>query len=62
MIDQASAKTGKVQIVILGGGFGGVEAARYLDCDVAKRSDIEVILSAGTTSVSLAHAARGGSR
>ena len=44
MIDQASAKTGKVQIVILGGGFGGVEAARYLDRNVAKRSDIEVTL------------------
>jgi NADPH-dependent 2,4-dienoyl-CoA reductase/sulfur reductase-like enzyme len=44
MIDQASAKTGKVRIVILGGGFGGVEAARHLDRNVAKRSDIEVTL------------------
>jgi len=33
-----------VRIVILGGGFAGVEAARYLDRTVAKNSDIEVTL------------------
>jgi NADH:ubiquinone reductase (H+-translocating) len=33
-----------VRIVILGGGFGGVEAARYLDRTVGKNRDIEVTL------------------
>jgi NADH:ubiquinone reductase (H+-translocating) len=33
-----------VRIVILGGGFVGVEAARYLDGTVAKRNDVEVTL------------------
>jgi NADH dehydrogenase len=33
-----------VRIVILGGGFAGVEAARYLDRTVARNSDIEVTL------------------
>jgi NADH dehydrogenase len=33
-----------LRIVILGGGFAGVEAARYLDRTVAKRSDVEVTL------------------
>ena len=28
----------------MGGGFAGVEAARYLDRTVAKRSDVEVML------------------
>ena len=28
----------------MGGGFAGVEAARYLDRTVAKRSDVEVTL------------------
>src|SRR6185503_15331972 len=34
----------KTTILILGGGFAGVEAARYLDRTVAKRSDVEVTL------------------
>ncbi|HTV58799.1 MAG TPA: NAD(P)/FAD-dependent oxidoreductase [Verrucomicrobiae bacterium] len=34
----------KKRIVILGGGFAGVEAARYLDRTAAKRKDIEVTL------------------
>jgi NADH dehydrogenase len=34
----------KTRILILGGGFAGVEAARYLDGTVAKRSDVEVTL------------------
>jgi NADH:ubiquinone reductase (H+-translocating) len=34
----------KKRIVILGGGFAGVEAARYLDRTVAKRDDVDVIL------------------
>src|SRR5271156_6724815 len=33
-----------VRIVILGGGFAGVEAARYLDRTVARNSDTEVTL------------------
>jgi NADH dehydrogenase len=33
-----------VRIVILGGGFAGVEAARYLDRTIARSSDIEVTL------------------
>lgn len=36
--------TAKKRIVILGGGFAGVEAARYLDRTAAKREDIEVTL------------------
>jgi NADH dehydrogenase len=34
----------KTHIVVLGGGFAGVEAARYLDRTVAKRTDVEVTL------------------
>jgi NADH dehydrogenase len=37
-------KTDKTQIVILGGGFAGVEAARYLDRTAAKRADVQVTL------------------
>jgi NADH dehydrogenase len=33
-----------LRIVILGGGFAGVEAAGYLDRAVAKKSDVEVVL------------------
>jgi NADH dehydrogenase len=33
-----------LRIVILGGGFAGVETARYLDRTVAKRRDVEVTL------------------
>ena len=36
--------TAKTQIVILGGGFAGVETARYLDRTAAKRADVEVTL------------------
>jgi hypothetical protein len=41
---KANEKTRKTQIVILGGGFAGVEAARYLDRTAAKRADVEVTL------------------
>jgi NADH dehydrogenase len=41
---ETSEKTRKTQIVILGGGFAGVEAARYLDRTMAKRADVEVTL------------------
>ena len=34
----------KTRILILGGGFAGVEAARYLDRTAAKRADVEVTL------------------
>jgi NADH:ubiquinone reductase (H+-translocating) len=34
----------KTRILILGGGFAGVEAARYLDRSVTKRADVEVTL------------------
>jgi len=44
MAHEIDAKTGKTQIVILGGGFAGVEAARYLDRTAAKRGDCEVTL------------------
>lgn len=39
-----NTSTAKKRIVILGGGFAGVEAARYLDRTAAKREDIEVTL------------------
>jgi NADH dehydrogenase len=41
---ETSGKADKTQIVILGGGFAGVEVARYLDRTAAKRSDCEVTL------------------
>jgi NADH dehydrogenase len=44
MVDQTKVTTGKTQVVILGGGFAGVEAARYLDRTAAKRADVEVTL------------------
>ena len=44
MVQGINSKTGKTRIVILGGGFGGVEAARYLDLTAAKRPDVEVTL------------------
>ena len=44
MVHQTNGKTGKTQIVILGGGFAGVETARYLDRTAAKRADVEVTL------------------
>ena len=34
----------KTRILILGGGFAGVEAARYLDRTAAKRANVEVTL------------------
>ena len=44
MAQEINTKTGKTRILILGGGFGGVEAARYLDRTVAKRPNVEVTL------------------
>jgi len=44
MLHEMTSSVGKTRILILGGGFGGVEAARYLDRTVAKRSDVEVTL------------------
>jgi len=44
MVHEASRKTDKIRIVILGGGFAGVAAAQYLDRTAAKRADVEVIL------------------
>jgi NADH dehydrogenase len=38
------SSTAKKRIVILGGGFAGVEAARYLDRTAAKCGDVEVTL------------------
>jgi NADH:ubiquinone reductase (H+-translocating) len=40
----APTTTGKARILILGGGFGGVEAARYLDRTAANRADVDVTL------------------
>ena len=40
----ASLGADKTRILILGGGFAGLEAARYFDRTVAKRSDVEVTL------------------
>jgi NADH dehydrogenase len=44
MMHETSEKTRRTQIVILGGGFAGVEVARYLDGTAAKRADVEVTL------------------
>jgi NADH dehydrogenase len=44
MMYETSEKTRRTQIVILGGGFAGVEAARYLDGTAAERADAEVTL------------------
>ncbi|MCU1310845.1 MAG: yumB1, partial [Candidatus Angelobacter sp.] len=44
MVDETRGAADKTQVVILGGGFAGVEAARYLDRTAAKRTDIEVTL------------------
>ena len=44
MPQKMNSNTGKTQIVILGGGFAGVEVARYLDRTAAKRADVEVTL------------------
>lgn len=44
MAHEMSGKTEKTQVLILGGGFAGAEAARYLDQTAAKRSDVEVTL------------------
>ena len=43
---EAAARFGadKTRILILGGGFAGVEAARYLERTAAKRADVEVTL------------------
>jgi NADH dehydrogenase len=44
MMRETSGKTRRTHIVILGGGFAGVEAARYLDRTAANRADVEVTL------------------
>ena len=44
MEQKTAAKKGKTRIVILGGGFAGVETARFLDRTAAKRADVEVTL------------------
>jgi NADH dehydrogenase len=44
MVNEMNGKTRKTRIVILGGGFAGVETARYLDRTAAKRPDVEVTL------------------
>jgi NADH dehydrogenase len=44
MVQEINGKTQKTQIVILGGGFAGVETARSLDRTAAKRADVEVTL------------------
>jgi TatD DNase family protein len=44
MLREMNARADKTRILILGGGFAGVEAARYLDRKAAKRSDVEVTL------------------
>jgi len=41
---EMDTSTAKKRILILGGGFAGVEAARYLDGTAAKRQDIDVTL------------------
>jgi len=41
---ELSGPAGKKQVLILGGGFAGVETARYLDRTAAKLDDVEVIL------------------
>lgn len=46
MVHEINGNTGKTQIVILGGGFAGVETARYLDRAAGKRTDVEVTTSA----------------
>jgi NADH dehydrogenase len=44
MLYPVNRRSEKLQILILGGGFAGVETARYLDRTVAGRADIEVTL------------------
>lgn len=44
MLRGMTARGDKTRVLILGGGFAGVEAARYLDRTAAKQSDIEVTL------------------
>lgn len=44
MIHETNPNTGKTRIVILGGGFGGVATAQYLDQTAARRPDVEVTL------------------
>jgi NADH dehydrogenase len=43
-VQEINGKTRKTQIVVLGGGFAGVETARYLDRTAAKLADVEVTL------------------
>src|SRR3954464_4167768 len=44
MIDRSPDKSGKKRIVILGGGFGGVYAAIYLEKLLARDSAVEICL------------------
>lgn len=44
MAEETNGNTRKTQILILGGGFAGVETARYLDRTAARRTDVEVTL------------------
>ena len=44
MIARVTRKPRKKQIVILGGGFGGVYAAMYLEKLLARRSAVEICL------------------
>jgi NADH dehydrogenase len=44
MVQEIKARTEKTRILILGGGFAGVETARYLDRTAARRADVEVTL------------------
>jgi thioredoxin reductase len=43
MVDEINGESTKIQIVILGGGFAGVETARYLDRTAAKCADEESV-------------------
>jgi hypothetical protein len=53
IVHEINRKTGKTQIVILGGGFARVETARHLDRTAAKRAYVEVTLVSRITSLSL---------
>ena len=44
MVHETSGKTDKMQVVILGGGFAGAAAARFLDHTAARRNDVDVTL------------------
>lgn len=44
MLHEMTVRGDKTRVLVLGGGFAGVEAARYLDRTAAKQSDVEVTL------------------